>query len=87
MTSKPQVKPKVEKETKPGNKLMTATDLREVLAEQINGLRNKGATKEDIKRASVIVSASRTYVDTIRLELDYAKMLNIQPNMPLLIQE
>ena len=61
---------------------MNIRELREVLSQQMLALRDG---KADPKRANAIVNAAGKIIASVRLELDYAKMLGVKPNIPLLL--
>jgi hypothetical protein len=60
---------------------MKMTDLRATLGDQITKLR---AGKGDPKTANAIVNAAGKIIASVRLEMDYAKMVGAAPRIQLL---
>lgn len=58
---------------------MNATELKSILADEIHLLR---AGKRQAKDVNAIVNAAAKLLSTVRLELDYAKMIGATPQIP-----
>lgn len=67
-------------ETTNGGEL-NISELREVLSESIRGVRNKTTSPAE---ANAITNASGKILSTVRLELEYCKITNQIPSIPLL---
>ncbi len=58
--------------------IKNASDLREILAEEIHKVRNEQTTAASV---NAIVNASGKILITVKMELDYAKLLGITPKI------
>jgi len=75
--------------TKPPSKVKVLTqlslmDLRGILAEQIDRIRTGDATAATV---NAISNATGKYLSTIKIELEYHKLLGKTPHMPGLLSE
>lgn len=62
---------------------MNLEKLRGMLAEQMDKLR---AGNADVKNVNAMVNAAGKVIASVRLELDYAKMIGITPSVPFMLQ-
>lgn len=68
--------------TTDNSKPTTATDLMEVLAENIQRLRAQETTPAI---ANAIVNSSGAMLRIVKLQMDYAKLTNQTPHIPMLL--